>query len=57
MQQSHGLRIRRPFGTGSKGDIGIHKLASLIRTYFTYGRHHIRFNVCDAQTLRQAQER
>lgn len=39
-----------------KGDIGIHKLAGLIRTYFTYGGHHIQFNVCDAQTLRQAQE-
>ncbi len=39
-----------------KGDTGIHKLASLIRTYFTYGGHHIQFNVCDAQTLQLAQQ-
>lgn len=39
-----------------KGDIGLHKLASLIRTYFTCGGHHIQFNVCDAETLRQAQK-
>ncbi|ACN13543.1 PflD1 [Desulforapulum autotrophicum HRM2] len=39
-----------------KGDIGIHKLASLIRTYFTYGGHHIQFNVCDAKTLQLAQK-
>ncbi len=39
-----------------KGDIGIQKLASLIRTYFTYGGHHIQFNVCDAKTLVMAQQ-
>jgi len=39
-----------------KGDIGIQKLASLIRTYFTYGGHHIQFNVCDANTLLLAQQ-
>jgi formate C-acetyltransferase len=39
-----------------KGEIGIQKLASLIRTYFTYGGHHIQFNVCDAKTLVMAQQ-
>lgn len=39
-----------------KGDVGIRKLASLIRTYFTYGGHHIQFNVCDADTLLSAQQ-
>ncbi|SMD13292.1 formate C-acetyltransferase [Desulfocicer vacuolatum DSM 3385] len=39
-----------------KGDTGISKLASLIRTYFTYGGHHIQFNVCDADTLLLAQQ-
>ena len=39
-----------------KGDTGIRKLASLIRTYFTYGGHHIQFNVCDANTLLLAQQ-
>lgn len=31
------------------------KLASLIRTYFTLGGHHIQFNVVDSKTLRAAQ--
>jgi trans-4-hydroxy-L-proline dehydratase len=39
------------------GDEGIEKLASLIRTYFRLGGHHIQFNVVTAETLRRAQER
>ncbi|EKD38771.1 MAG: hypothetical protein ACD_75C00614G0001, partial [uncultured bacterium] len=31
------------------------QLASLIRTYFTLGGHHIQFNVVDSRTLRAAQ--
>ena len=31
------------------------KLASLIRTYFTLGGHHIQFNIVDTETLRAAQ--
>ena len=36
-------------------DPDISKLASLIRTYFTLGGHHIQFNVVDTATLRAAQ--
>ena len=32
------------------------KLASLIRTYFKFGGHHIQFNIVDTQTLRDAQQ-
>ena len=32
------------------------KFASLIRTYFRLGGHHIQFNVVDAQTLKDAKE-
>jgi pyruvate-formate lyase len=39
------------------GDDGIDKLASLIRTYFRLDGHHVQFNVIDADTLRQAQEK
>jgi formate C-acetyltransferase len=40
-----------------EGEGGIEKLASLIRTYFRLGGHHIQFNVVSAETLRDAQER
>ena len=32
------------------------KLASLIRTYFKFGGHHIQFNIVDTATLRDAQQ-
>ena len=32
------------------------KLASLIRTYFKLGGHHIQFNIVDTATLRDAQQ-
>ena len=32
------------------------KLASLIRTYFKFGGHHIQFNIIDTETLRDAQK-
>jgi len=35
---------------------GITKLISLIRTYFRMDGHHIQFNVCNADTLRDAQK-
>jgi formate C-acetyltransferase len=38
-----------------EGDEGIAKLASLVRTYFLLGGHHIQFNVVNAATLREAQ--
>ena len=31
------------------------KLASLIRTYFKFGGHHIQFNIVDTATLHDAQ--
>jgi pyruvate formate-lyase/glycerol dehydratase family glycyl radical enzyme len=37
-------------------EVGINKLAHLIRAYFKLGGHHIQFNVVDAETLRQAQK-
>jgi formate C-acetyltransferase len=40
-----------------EGEGGIEKLASLIRTYFRLGGHHIQFNVVSAETLLDAQER
>ena len=36
---------------------GIDKMASLVRTYFKLGGHHIQFNVVTAEKLREAQER
>lgn len=33
---------------------GMRKVAALIRTYFSYGRKHIQFNVADKQTLKDA---
>jgi len=38
-----------------EGEAGIDKLASLVRTYFRMGGHHIQFNVVDTETLRKAQ--
>lgn len=38
-----------------EGEDGIEKLASLVRSYFKLGGHHIQFNVVDAKTLRAAQ--
>ena len=32
------------------------KFASLIKTYFGLGGHHIQFNVVDAETLKKAQK-
>jgi len=39
------------------GDTGIENLLHLVRAYFKLGGHHVQFNVIDAETLRQAQER
>jgi formate C-acetyltransferase len=38
-----------------KDDVGIDRLAQLVRTYFRMDGHHIQFNVVDAATLRRAQ--
>jgi len=35
----------------------LHKLRSLIQTYFEYGGKHVQFNVVDHKVLRKAQER
>lgn len=40
-----------------EGEKGIDSLASLIKTYFRMGGHHIQFNVVDTATLREAQKR
>jgi trans-4-hydroxy-L-proline dehydratase len=40
-----------------EGEAGIDKLASLVRTYFKMGGHHIQFNVVDTATLREAQRK
>jgi len=37
------------------GEEGIHHLASLIRSYFLLGGHHLQFNVVHAETLKRAQ--
>jgi pyruvate formate-lyase/glycerol dehydratase family glycyl radical enzyme len=39
------------------GEKGIENLLHLVRAYFKLGGHHVQFNVIDAETLRQAQER
>lgn len=39
-----------------KRDEDLKKLASLIRTYFSLGGHHIQFNIVDTDTLHDAQE-
>ena len=39
-----------------KRDEDLCKLASLIRSYFSMGGHHIQFNIVDTQTLLDAQE-
>ncbi|MBK9099809.1 MAG: glycyl radical protein [bacterium] len=38
------------------GEESIHKIVSLIRSYFKMDGHHIQFNVVDAETLREAQK-
>ncbi|MBM3471630.1 MAG: formate C-acetyltransferase/glycerol dehydratase family glycyl radical enzyme, partial [Armatimonadetes bacterium] len=38
-----------------EGEKGIENLASLVRSYFALGGHHIQFNVISADTLRDAQ--
>jgi formate C-acetyltransferase len=40
-----------------EGEGGIEKIASLVRTYFRMGGHHIQFNVVDSATLREAQKK
>lgn len=37
-------------------EVGLEKLAHLVRTYFRMDGHHVQFNVADAETLRQAQK-
>jgi pyruvate formate-lyase/glycerol dehydratase family glycyl radical enzyme len=37
------------------GEDGLARLASLVRTYFRLGGHHVQFNVVSAETLREAQ--
>ena len=39
-----------------KRDEDIKKCASMIRTYFKFGGHHIQFNIVDTQTLLDAQK-
>ena len=39
-----------------KREEDLHKLVSLIRTYFRLGGHHIQFNIVDTQTLLDAQQ-
>jgi formate C-acetyltransferase len=39
-----------------KREEDMRKLASLIRTYFKFGGHHIQFNIIDNTTLRDAQQ-
>jgi formate C-acetyltransferase len=39
-----------------KTQADLDKLASLIKTYFTLGGHHIQFNVVDAEILKKAQQ-
>ncbi len=39
-----------------EGDESIHKMSSLIRSYFRMDGHHIQFNVVSADTLRDAQQ-
>ncbi len=39
-----------------KRDEDLKKLASLIRTYFKFGGHHIQFNIVDTETLLDAQK-
>lgn len=39
-----------------KRDEDVNKCASLIRTYFKFGGHHIQFNIVDTETLLDAQK-
>jgi formate C-acetyltransferase len=38
-------------------DAALDKLVDLVRTYFKLDGHHIQFNVVDASTLREAQQK
>jgi pyruvate formate-lyase/glycerol dehydratase family glycyl radical enzyme len=38
-----------------RGQVGIDKLAQLVRSYFRMDGHHIQFNIVDTETLREAQ--
>ena len=40
-----------------KGEDGLNNLASLVRSYFKLGGHHIQFNIINRDTLIEAQER
>ena len=40
-----------------EGDLGIDRLAQLVRGYFKMDGHHVQFNVVRAATLREAQAR
>lgn len=40
-----------------EGDEGLKNLSGLVRTYFKLDGHHIQFNVIDADTLREAQDK
>jgi formate C-acetyltransferase len=37
-------------------DQDLKKFASLVRTYFKFGGHHIQFNIVDTETLLDAQK-
>ena len=43
-------------GTSPSHGADISKLASLIRSYFALGGHHIQFNIVDTETLYAAQK-
>jgi len=43
--------------TALRSEEDLHKLRSLIQTYFDYGGKHVQFNVVDHKVLRKAQER
>jgi formate C-acetyltransferase len=40
-----------------EGEEGLDKLCHLVRSYFRLGGHHVQFNVVDAETLREAQQK
>jgi formate C-acetyltransferase len=53
-----GTLLNQKFTPGLlEGEEGIRNLAHMVRTYFRLGGHHIQFNVVNARTLREAQER
>jgi formate C-acetyltransferase len=40
-----------------KSDHDLHKLAALIRGYFSQGGHHVQFNIVDRDLLLEAMDR